>query len=99
VTLFQKLLVILATAFLAVMVYDRVNAYRHEVAARQAAKEKDMHDGYEHCIEFLPYPGSMASEKDHRACLRARAYCRVNLGESPAEIQKQLDAGNSENLK
>jgi hypothetical protein len=90
VTLFQKLLVILATAFLAVMVYDRVNSYRHETAAHEAAKEKDMQDGYKHCIEFLPYPGT--SKEEQKVWLRARSYCRVNLGESPGEIGKQLDA-------
>lgn len=89
-TLFQKLLIILATAFLAVMVYDRISNYRREAAAREMVKQKDMRDGYEHCIEFLPYPGP--SNEEQKVWLRARAYCRVNLGESLEEIGKELDA-------
>ena len=73
------------------MVYDRVQNYRHDIAARNAVKEKATWKDYNRCIDGLPYaPG--VDEEQRRAWLRARAYCRVNLGESPEEIGKQLNS-------
>jgi hypothetical protein len=87
-TLFQKLLLTLATAFLAVMVYDRVNDYRHETAAQKVAKEKAMWNDYERCVGGLPYPGSTASNEAQQVWLRARQGCLANLGMPIQELDK-----------
>jgi hypothetical protein len=87
VTLFQKLVIALATAFLAVMVYDRVQNYRHEAAARNIAKDRQMWDDYHRCVDFLPYPLG-ANEEEQRVWLRARQGCLVHLGMPIQELNK-----------
>jgi hypothetical protein len=87
VTLFQKLLIVLATAFLGLMVYDRIQNYRHKIAAREAAKEKKMWEDYERCTEGLPYPPG-ATEERRQVWLRARRECLVNLGMPIQELDK-----------
>jgi hypothetical protein len=90
-TRFQKLLVILATAFLAVMVYDRIRSYRRDVATREAIRDKAMWNDYERCVDALPYP-PRAGDEDRRLWLRARTNCLTLLGASPEEIGKQPDS-------
>ena len=78
-TLFQKLVVILATVFLAIMIYDRVRGERHARDTQNAIKEKEMWDAYRRCIDSLPYPAG-ANDEERKAWLRARNGCLVNLG-------------------
>ena len=55
-TTFQKLIVILLAGFLMVAVYDRVNKYRHEKAATEAAAIQAMWDGLHRCEDAIPLP-------------------------------------------
>jgi hypothetical protein len=74
-TLFQKLVILILVAFLAVFVYDRVHAYRRKSDARETAKEKKMFEDYDKCEESLPYPGSQASKERIDSWLKARSDC------------------------
>ena len=55
-TRFQKAFLILATAFLAVLVYDRINSYRHEAAAREVMRQKVIWDELYRCEDAIAYP-------------------------------------------
>jgi hypothetical protein len=55
-TRFQTAIVILAAAFLALLVYDRVSRYRHEVEVREAARQKEIYDGLQRCEDAVAYP-------------------------------------------
>lgn len=88
---------LLLAGLLAVQVYDRVQGRRKAEETRQAEHWKEAKDAYDRCISaddeaYARDGGNAAGEQRRKIWLRARAYCRVNFGESPEEIGKELDA-------